>query len=79
MYPAYDCALKQDIYFRISEHILPADNPQQSETASHIGGNGNLDCRRDLLGGTKSHKETSEGYHAMFSVRIYWMLGYKVN
>ncbi|KAI0684953.1 hypothetical protein BC835DRAFT_1408984 [Cytidiella melzeri] len=32
----YDCALQQEILFRIINRIEPADNPQQSELCSHI-------------------------------------------
>ncbi|KAJ7839405.1 hypothetical protein B0H13DRAFT_2239608 [Mycena leptocephala] len=61
---AYDCELEQEILFEIIPHLLPADNPQQSETASHIGMGGNLGCRRDLNGGTKEQQESDEGYRA---------------
>ncbi|KII82864.1 hypothetical protein PLICRDRAFT_120152 [Plicaturopsis crispa FD-325 SS-3] len=64
---AYDCELEQDIIFRILPHLLPADNPQQSEECSHSGGNANLGCRRDLSGGTAIEKETNDGYDALFS------------
>lgn len=67
MHLAYDCLLKQEIFFRISGHLFPADNPQQSETASHIGVNGNHDCRRDKSGGNKDEKESRDGYDALFS------------
>ncbi|KAJ7757921.1 hypothetical protein B0H16DRAFT_1457492 [Mycena metata] len=67
---AYDCELEQEILFEIIEHVLPADNPQQSETSSHIGMMGNLGCRRDDAGGSKEDCETNEGYHAMYMV---WM------
>ncbi|KAJ6600531.1 hypothetical protein DFH09DRAFT_1257967 [Mycena vulgaris] len=63
---AYDCQLEQEILFEIIPHVLPADNPQQSETSSHIGMGGNLGCRRDLTGGTKEQQETDEGYHATY-------------
>ncbi|THU93011.1 hypothetical protein K435DRAFT_671003 [Dendrothele bispora CBS 962.96] len=49
---------------------LPADNPQQSEEASHIGGNSNKFCRRCHVGGTHEEKESNEGYHSLFSVGI---------
>ncbi|TRM55333.1 hypothetical protein BD626DRAFT_444655 [Schizophyllum amplum] len=47
---------------------LPADNPQQSEEASHIGGNGLCPCRKCTLGGPVPakqipFKQTTEGYH----------------
>ncbi|KAJ7195227.1 hypothetical protein GGX14DRAFT_404142 [Mycena pura] len=44
---------------------LPADNPQQSEEASHLGGNANLKCRRCMVGGPHEHTESDEGYHAL--------------
>ncbi|KAJ7890150.1 hypothetical protein B0H14DRAFT_3126792 [Mycena olivaceomarginata] len=63
---AYDCELEQEILFEIIPHVLPADNPQQSETSSHIGMVGNYGCRRDLTGGTKEYRETDEGYGALY-------------
>lgn len=65
---AYDCALETEILFQIAPHLFPADNPQQSETASHIGVNGNYNCRRDFVGGTEAEKETDKGYAALYSV-----------
>ncbi|KAJ7729213.1 hypothetical protein B0H14DRAFT_3617621 [Mycena olivaceomarginata] len=64
---AYDCELEQEILFEIIQHVLPADNPQQSETSSHIGMAGSLGCRRDDPGGSKEYCETDEGYHAMYA------------
>ncbi|KAJ7820571.1 hypothetical protein B0H14DRAFT_3089240 [Mycena olivaceomarginata] len=64
---AYDCELEQEILFEIIQHVLPADNPQQSETSSHIGMAGSLGCRRDDAGGSKEYCETDEGYHAMYA------------
>ncbi|KAJ7306731.1 hypothetical protein DFH08DRAFT_824682 [Mycena albidolilacea] len=64
---AYDCELEQEILFEIIPHVLPADNPQQSETASHIGMGGNLGCRRDLTGGPKEQQESDHGYRALYA------------
>ncbi|KAH9837655.1 uncharacterized protein C8Q71DRAFT_856855 [Rhodofomes roseus] len=64
---AYDCALKQDILFQVRPHVKPADNPQQSETCSHIGLKGNYFCRRCKIGGTAEKKESEDGYESLFS------------
>ncbi|EPQ51029.1 hypothetical protein GLOTRDRAFT_108312 [Gloeophyllum trabeum ATCC 11539] len=56
----------EEIIFRILPYIYPADNPQQSETCSHIGMHGNLFCRRCKVGGSAEEKESSEGYQALF-------------
>ncbi|KAJ7230002.1 hypothetical protein GGX14DRAFT_344444 [Mycena pura] len=42
---------------------LPADNPQQSEEASHMGANANYPCRKCHWGGTTVEKETDVIYH----------------
>ncbi|KAK7445751.1 hypothetical protein VKT23_014747 [Stygiomarasmius scandens] len=65
-HPAFDCELEEQILFQIIPHSLPADNPQQSETSSHIGVNGNWNCRRDLTGGTDAEKESNIGYEALY-------------
>ncbi|KAJ7050132.1 hypothetical protein C8F01DRAFT_1068165 [Mycena amicta] len=44
---------------------LPADNPQQSEEASHMGGNANRKCRRCKVGGGHEITESDQGYHAL--------------
>ncbi|KAJ7063307.1 hypothetical protein C8F01DRAFT_1229908, partial [Mycena amicta] len=44
---------------------LPADNPQQSEECSHMGGNANRKCRVCKAGGNHEHTESDEGYHAL--------------
>ncbi|KAF4584014.1 hypothetical protein EYR40_002512 [Pleurotus pulmonarius] len=49
---------------------LPADNPQQSEEASYMGGNANCKCRRCQAGGTHKETESNEGYHALFSTSV---------
>ncbi|KAJ7204988.1 hypothetical protein GGX14DRAFT_368317 [Mycena pura] len=42
---------------------LPADNPQQSEEACHIGCQANHPCRKCHWGGTMAEKPTTEIYH----------------
>ncbi|KAJ7933546.1 hypothetical protein B0H13DRAFT_1856050 [Mycena leptocephala] len=69
---AYDCELEQEILFLIFSHVLPADNPQQAESASNAGVKSNLWCRYDLAGGTAAHRETDEGYRALFEARLYF-------
>ncbi|KAJ7302555.1 hypothetical protein DFH08DRAFT_926143 [Mycena albidolilacea] len=64
---AYDCELKQEILFQIRAHLLPADNPQQAESASTAGSSSTFWCRVDDNGGSASHRETDTGYHALFS------------
>ncbi|KAF8056083.1 hypothetical protein FPV67DRAFT_1732296 [Lyophyllum atratum] len=49
---------------------LPADNPQQSEEASHMGGNANCGCRKCKAGGPHEHTESDEGYHSLFFAGI---------
>lgn len=49
---------------------LPADNPQQSEEASHMGGNANHGCRKCKAGGNHEHTESDEGYHSLHFVSM---------
>ncbi|KAJ7318546.1 hypothetical protein DFH08DRAFT_917520 [Mycena albidolilacea] len=65
----YDCKLQQEILFRIGIHLLPADNPQQAETTSTAGSSATFWCREDDSGGSASHRETDEGYHALYLIR----------
>ncbi|KAJ6602592.1 hypothetical protein DFH09DRAFT_1068977 [Mycena vulgaris] len=65
---AYDCELEQEILFRIFAHVLPADNPQQAESASNAGVHANLWYRYDMTGGTAAHRETEAGYRALFKI-----------
>ncbi|KAJ6599606.1 hypothetical protein B0H10DRAFT_1765606, partial [Mycena sp. CBHHK59/15] len=66
----YDCKLEQDIMYRVFAHVLPADNPQQAESASNAGVHSNLWCRYDMAGGTAAYRETDEGYRALFKPGI---------
>ncbi|KAJ7902860.1 hypothetical protein B0H14DRAFT_2329467 [Mycena olivaceomarginata] len=59
----YNAATNRMCRFIIRVPGLPADNPQQSEEASHIGGNANLPCRKCQWGGTQIEKEMAEVYH----------------
>jgi hypothetical protein len=77
-HPAYDCSLNEEIIYRILTHILPADNPQQSETCSHMGVNSNLNSRVDYTGGTMQEKESDAGYHALFEVTDFTYI-YNIN
>ncbi|KZV60845.1 hypothetical protein PENSPDRAFT_716280 [Peniophora sp. CONT] len=63
---AYDCFLGRDILFRVLPHGLPADNPQQAETASVVGPKGYKNCRFDQMGGSEEQRETNDGFHAHF-------------
>ncbi|KAH9835337.1 uncharacterized protein C8Q71DRAFT_870860, partial [Rhodofomes roseus] len=63
---AYDCALHEEVLFRLIPHVFPADNPQQSEHTSHIGGNGNKPCRACRIGGTAEEREQEEQYETFF-------------
>ncbi|KAI0027254.1 hypothetical protein K488DRAFT_62120 [Vararia minispora EC-137] len=65
---AYDCVLECPIIFRLAPHVFPADNPQQSESSSHIGVKGYYNSRRDLVGGTDENKESEMGYQSLYSV-----------
>lgn len=65
---AFDCSLMDEIVFWIIPHVLPADNPQQSETCSHIGLKGNLFCRHCKAGGPDEQRESDAGYEALFLV-----------
>ncbi|KAI1788974.1 hypothetical protein LXA43DRAFT_893623 [Ganoderma leucocontextum] len=63
----YDCELREEILVRILPETLPADNPQQSATCSHVGLKGNKPCRKCEFGGTERERETDQGYEQHFS------------
>ncbi|KAK0467035.1 uncharacterized protein EV420DRAFT_1636068 [Desarmillaria tabescens] len=59
----FNAHTKRHCRFILRVPALPADNPQQSEEASHIGGNGNMGCRKCYAGGSHDNTESDEGYH----------------
>ncbi|KAF9025926.1 hypothetical protein BDZ89DRAFT_885777, partial [Hymenopellis radicata] len=61
----FNAATQRMCRIRILLPSLPADNPQQSEEASHIGGNGNQKCRKCHAGGNYEFTESSNGYHSL--------------
>ncbi|OBZ68157.1 hypothetical protein A0H81_11959 [Grifola frondosa] len=66
-HPAYDCVDQEDILFRILPNMFPVDNPQQSESCSHLGLHGNAWCRKCKLGGSQRDRETDEIFEQHFS------------
>ncbi|KAJ7213834.1 hypothetical protein GGX14DRAFT_392616 [Mycena pura] len=60
---AYNAATQRPCRIILRAPSLPADNPQQSEEASHMGGNANHPCRKCHWGGTQKEKESPHLYH----------------
>ena len=69
------CCFKADTHTTICVILrvpsLPADNPQQSEEASHMGGNANRKSRKSTKGGPPKIMESNEGYHELYTVRFH--------
>lgn len=65
---AWDSVRKRYILLRPWLLFLPGDNPMQAELCSHIGLNANSFCRCCKVGGTKSYKESDEGYRTLTQV-----------
>lgn len=63
-----DAATGQGAKVRVSLDADRSDNPMQSESACHVGANGNHNCRKCDSGGTTTEKESDAGYHQLFSV-----------
>ncbi|KAF7344329.1 hypothetical protein MSAN_01913800 [Mycena sanguinolenta] len=59
----YNAATKRNCRFILRVPGLPADNPQQSKEASHMGSNANHPCQKCHWGGTTKEKETEQIYH----------------
>ncbi|KAF7361103.1 hypothetical protein MSAN_01141900 [Mycena sanguinolenta] len=60
---AYNATTQRPCRIILRAPGLPADNPQQSEEASHMGSNANYPCRKCHWGGTQKQKETGQIYH----------------
>ena len=69
-----DALTGHQIRLKIYCNCAPGDNPSQSETSGHIGGKGNHPCRKCQVGGSQKEKETSKGFHEMFTV---WKIMYQ--
>ncbi|KAI0082998.1 hypothetical protein BDY19DRAFT_901079, partial [Irpex rosettiformis] len=61
-----DSSNGRGVRFRMFVNADPSDNPMQSEVASHIGGGGNLFCRKCDAGGTNEEKESVAGFERLF-------------
>ncbi|KAF7374456.1 hypothetical protein MSAN_00329700 [Mycena sanguinolenta] len=59
----YNAATKRRCRCILRTPGLPADNPQQSEEACHMGGNANFPCRKCKWGGATVEKESDTNYH----------------
>lgn len=64
----YDVVTGEEAAVRIFGSAEASDNPMSSEVSSHIGGQGNLLCRKCDVGGTDKEKESSDGFERLFSV-----------
>ncbi|KAJ6583705.1 hypothetical protein B0H10DRAFT_1833406, partial [Mycena sp. CBHHK59/15] len=63
--PCYNADTGRNCRVILRARSLPADNPQQSEEASHMGGNTNCGCRCCKAGGPSDFTESNDGYHSM--------------
>ncbi|KAF7288899.1 hypothetical protein MIND_01405900 [Mycena indigotica] len=60
----YNANTRREAAVVVRVHDDDADNPQQSEEASHIGCNGLFPCRKCKWGGPKADQVGSDTYHA---------------
>ncbi|KAJ6548059.1 hypothetical protein B0H10DRAFT_2202645 [Mycena sp. CBHHK59/15] len=63
--PCYNAETRRNCRVILRVPSLPADNPQQLEEVSHMGGNANCGCRRCKAGGSHEVTESDAGYHDM--------------
>ncbi|KAJ6628304.1 hypothetical protein B0H10DRAFT_2271410 [Mycena sp. CBHHK59/15] len=63
--PCYNAETRRNCRVILRVPSLPTDNPQQSEEASHMGGNTNCGCRCCKAGGSHEVTESDAGYHDM--------------
>jgi hypothetical protein len=68
--PCFKADTQTEVRVILRIPCLPADNPQQSEEASHMGGNANFKSRKSTKGGPHEVTESNEGYHALYFVRF---------
>ncbi|KAI0816060.1 hypothetical protein BC628DRAFT_1414013 [Trametes gibbosa] len=61
-----DASTGKPARFRLFVNAEPSDNPMQSELSGHIGGGGNLPCRKCEVGGSNLDKGSDAGFHALF-------------
>ena len=64
----HDTLTGQTVQFKIFQISGAADNPMVSEISGHIGGQGNLYCRKCHVGSSDLDKETNNGYCCFFMV-----------
>ncbi|KAJ6608000.1 hypothetical protein B0H10DRAFT_1816685 [Mycena sp. CBHHK59/15] len=68
--PCYNAETGRNCRVILQVPSLLTDNPQQSELASHMGGNANCGCRRCKAGGPHEVTESDDGYHSMHNAGI---------
>ncbi|KAJ7719076.1 hypothetical protein B0H14DRAFT_3098629 [Mycena olivaceomarginata] len=66
----FNAVTKRNSRFILRTPGLTGDNPQQSDEASHMGGNANFPCRKCHWGGTRKEKEGDINYHTCHLVGI---------
>jgi len=68
------CCFKADTHTTVCMTLrvpsLSADNPEQSEEASHMGGNANYKSCKSTKGGPPKITESDKGYHKLYTVRL---------
>ncbi|KAJ4464605.1 hypothetical protein C8R41DRAFT_872068 [Lentinula lateritia] len=62
----FNASTKRPCSVRIVMPDGPADNPQQAELSSHIGGGGNCKCRSCLAGDDDGFHATEANYHQFY-------------